>query len=390
MDTMNAHAVFSPSAAHRWFACPGSIRLTADLPRAPSSVYAEEGTAAHLLIERCLSENNDADFYIGGFIELADTGNRYEITEEMAASVQVFLDLVLSFVEDGYVLRSEVKLNLGHLWPDQFGTGDAVLYHQDNSDLHVVDFKYGKGVVVDPEENPQLLSYLSGAAKLYHNTGVDSVSVHIVQPRVPGEQVKSWGTTVERLAEFEDEFRRAAELASTPNAPLVPGSHCQFCPAAGFCPALRDRALLLAQAEFTDGVIELPPVEKLSAVQLGKLMNEVALVESWCSSVRDHALASALDGHMPDGFKLVAKRTIRRWIDEDKAAGALRSLYEIEDSALFTRKLVSPSQAEKLIGKGGTKSLDSLTTRPPGGATLAPLSDKRAALSVNAAHEFDT
>jgi hypothetical protein len=383
---MTAHAVFAPSAAHRWFACPGSIRLSADVPSV-SSVYAEEGTAAHRLIETCLSTGSDADMHLGGKV-MVDSGVEYPITEEMVESVQVFLDLVRGFQDDGYELRSEVKLDLSHLWPGQFGTGDAVLFHPELNDLHVADFKYGKGVVVEPEENPQLLSYLSGAARLFHNHKLELVTAHIVQPRIPGEQIKSWQTTVERLQAFETEFKAAAELASQPNAPLIAGPHCQFCPAAGICPALRDASLKAALAEFADDIIVLPAVEKLTPAQLGTIMGEVALVEAWCNAVREHALASALDGHIPDGFKIVSRRTNRRWIDEDKAAGALRALYEIEDAALFTRKLVSPAQAEKLVGKSDAKGLEALVTRPPGGAMLAPLSDKRKPLSVNAAQEF--
>jgi hypothetical protein len=383
---MNAHATFSPSAAHRWFACPGSIRLCADLPPRSSS-YADEGTAAHELAAMCLQDGDDAALHLGKVINV---GERYfTVDEEMADAVQVFLDLVRGFVEDGYELRSEVKLNLEHLWPAQYGTGDAVLFNEATHDLQVVDFKYGKGIAVEPDENPQLLSYLSGAAKLYHNQGVETVSVHIVQPRVPGPQVKSWETTVERLAEFETEFRTAAETASQPNAPLVPGNHCVFCPAAGFCPALRDLSLKIAQAEFKEGFeIVLPSVERLTPKQLGAVMSEVGLVEAWCQSVRDHALASALDGKMPDGFKLVARRTNRRWIDEDRAAGALRTLYELDDEEIYTRKIISPAGVEKLIGKKESKGLGSLMNRPGGGAMLAPLSDKREALSVNALDEF--
>lgn len=381
-----AHAVFAPSSAYRWFKCPGSIRLSADLPAKSSSVYAAEGTAAHELAADCLLDGDDAAAHLGRVIEV--DGKTFTVDEVMADAVQVFLDLVRSYAEDGYELRSEVRLDLSHLWPDQFGTGDAVLFNPNLHDLQVVDFKYGANVDVDVEENPQLLSYLSGAARLYHNHRVDTVAVHIVQPRTPGPAVKSWECTVERLADFESEFRKAADSASQPSAPLVSGDHCQFCPAAGACPELRDRSLKAARAEFEDGVIELPSVEKLSAKQLGAIMSEVLLIESWCSAVRDHALASALDGAIPDGFKLVAKRTHRRWIDDDKAAAALRTLYDVEDAALFTKKLVSPAVAEKLVGKASAKGLDILTTRPAGGATLAPLSDKRKPLSVDAASEF--
>lgn len=386
---MTSHAVFAPSSASRWFVCKGSIRMTADLEKR-SSVYADEGTAAHMLIEECLSHGHDANQYFGGTIKVRE-GVEFPVTDEMIEATQIFIDLVRGFVDDGYELRSEVKLDLGHLWPGQFGTGDAVLYKEETGDLQVADFKYGRGVVVEPEDNPQLLSYLSGAAKLYHNKAIETVALHIVQPRVPGGPVKTWDTTVERLADFEAEFRAAAEAASKPDAPLVAGDHCQFCPAAGFCPALHEESLGIARAEFSaDGGIELPSVEKLTPAELGKVMDRIALVEAWCSSVREHALAAALDGSIPDGWKLVAKKTNRRWIDETKAASALRSFYDLEDDALFVKKIISPAVAEKLVGKASAKGLDALVTRPPGGATLVPLADKRKPLSVDAALEFET
>lgn len=360
--------------------------MCADLPNT-SSVYADEGTAAHSLADMCLTDGTDAAAHLGKKIEV-QSGAVFEVDEEMADAVQIFVDLVRGFGEDGYEIRSEVKLDLGHLWPGQFGTGDAVMFNPTLGDLHIADFKFGKNVVVEPEENPQLLSYLSGAAKLYHNHNVQTVSVHIVQPRTPGAPIQSWDTTVERLVAFEEEFRTAAENASRPDAHTVAGNHCTFCPASGFCPSLRELSLKIAQGEFGGGTLELPAVEKLNAQQLGKIMSEMSLVEAWCSAVREHALASALDGRMPDGFKLVAKRTHRRWIDEEKAAGGLRYLFELNDEDIYTRKLVSPAVAEKLVGKANAGSLDVLTTRPSGGATLAPLADKRKAIAINAADEF--
>jgi Protein of unknown function (DUF2800) len=315
----------------------------------------------------------------------------------MVEGVQVYLDAVRKFTAAGYRLEVEVKLNLGHLSKGAFGTGDSVLYHPKRFHLAVVDLKYGRGVQVYPEDNPQLLSYGSGANKLFGT--VELISLVIVQPRASGQAVRQWDLTPDVLRQFEIDFTQAVKEASEPDAPLCAGGWCQFCPAAATCPEYRNLALRLAQAEFRSmseepdvnlPVVHLPDPPAMTTDELGHLLSAVDLIEDWIAAVKSHALKRALNGDVPTGHKLVRKNTLRRWVNEDKAAGALASLYDLDMDQIWSRKIISPAQAEKLIDKPSRAALHSLIMRPDGDATLAPLNDKRPAMAIDAKKEFDT
>jgi hypothetical protein len=388
------HAVFSPSAAHRWMECPGSIRLCADVPR-ETSFAADEGTAAHQLAATCLFSGRDPIDYLGEPITVE--GAVFPITEGMCEAVQVYLDYVRSFVALGYTLTAEARLDLGHLSPGQFGTGDAVLYSDKLCHLVVTDLKYGRFVVVDVEDNPQLLSYASGAASAFSefDQQIKRITLAIVQPRAPGQAVRSWDITIPDLQAFELDFKQAVWEASQPDAPLAAGEWCRFCPATATCPEFRHLALRLAQAEFdttmsVPATVTLPDPTTLDPTQLGHILAAADLIEEWIAAVNRHALAQALKGEIPAGYKLVRKNTLRRWVDEQKAAQALTTLYDLDVDSLWVSKLLSPAQAEKMLPKDARASLTPLITRPDGDATLAPLSDKRPALNVDAKKEFDS
>ena len=381
-----AHAVFSPSSSSRWFKCPGSIRMSAGIaPR--TSRYADEGTAAHILAAACLHDGREPADYVGKTIVVDKTP--WPVTEEMAVAVSQFTDLARVLKDDGYHLEYEVRLDLGHLHPGQFGTGDAVLYHPGRTHLVVIDLKYGAGVSVDPDDNPQLLSYASGAyRRIAPACQVHKLSLVIVQPRTPGEAIKKWNTTPERLAEFEGEFRVAVSRALNPTSPLIPGEHCRFCPAAPVCPALRNRALFIAQADFAELAADAEPVPlaalptpaSLPPQHIATILDNAPLLEFWLGEVRDYALAQMQNGLAVPGWKVVRKNTHRKWVDEDKTEQILASLYDFPEEDIYTRKLKSPAQVEKLLLKADRDSIQPLITKPPGEPTIAPHADRRPAI----------
>lgn len=389
-----AHAVFSPSAAHRWFECPGSIRLSAGVSRETSRA-ADEGTAAHVIAARCLTQNTDAIAYLGEKVDV--DGTVFTVDESMCEHVMTYVNYLRGFVEDGYKMRTEIRLDLGHLSQGQFGTTDAMLYRPKTRHLLIADLKYGRMVQVDPIENPQLLSYASGAARLVDGK-VDRLTIVVVQPRAAGIPVRVWDVAdpIPVLSEFEDDFVQAVKEASEPDAPLSAGEWCRFCPASGICPEYRNLALRLAQAEFSmvpavNGApaVRLPEPESLSSNEIGHILSAAHIIEDWIAAVHKVGLARALAGDVPTGHKLVRKNTLRRWTDETKAAKALTTLYELDVDSLWVSKLISPAQAEKLLGKSAKQGLAALVTRPDGDITLAPLADKRTAVNVDARKEFD-
>ncbi|WP_137390862.1 DUF2800 domain-containing protein [Rhodoligotrophos defluvii] len=404
--TTRAHARLSPSAAYRWLVCPGSIRLSDGIPD-KSSVYANEGTAAHMLAEHCLRHGWDADRYLDCVIDITAEGNamfgdagtengdnRWLVDEEMVHSVQIYLDHCRSIIAPADELEIECKLDLTHVIPDGFGTGDTLVYQVEQKHLHVVDLKYGVGVPVDPQNNPQLLTYAVGALKRYHNREVEKVTLTVVQPRAPHRdgEVRSWETDPATVVEFEDVLRRGAQDTARDDAPLVPGDHCKFCKAAAVCPALRDKALEIARAEFIpdeQGYPVVPSPVQLDRDELAHILSEAEILEGWVKRVKEFAHQQALAGNLPTGFKLVQKRATRKWQDEAAVVSLLELTFELAPEDIYEEpKVKSPARIEKLVGKKSMALLRGAISQESSGLSLVPDSDPRPAAKPDAATEF--
>lgn len=367
-----AHSILGASSSHRWLSCPGSIRLSAGLPKTTSS-YADEGTAAHELAENCLRTKTNAAEHLGSLITV--NGSVYEVDNEMAEAVQVYLDNVrcdLGEAGKGAVLQIEQRFHLDWLYPGLFGTNDA-LVGQPFGLLRIYDYKHGAGVAVEATDNPQLMYYALGAA--YGDT-YEEVELVVVQPRAqhPDGPVRRCRLTVEELERWGREvLLPGARATEGPGAHLLTGGHCKFCPALAICPAQRDKALAVAREAFAQA--QPPSPEALTPQELRKILDAADLVEAWLAACRVHAKMLLEQGLVvPEdiGHKLVAGRATRRWIDEDEAAATLEML----GVDPYERKLKSPAQAEKSTKKG---ALDQLITTTRG-TQMVPVSDKREAL----------
>jgi hypothetical protein len=307
--------------------------------------------------------------------------------------VRAYLNYVFDPMFDGYEKAFEEHVSLQHFGIEGLdgGTADALLYSPIHKHLVVVDFKYGRGVAVQPQENPQAMSYALGAAERYHNRGVNLVTVTIVQPRAPHPRgpVREWTAGVVDLAEFATALVAAAKATQVLDAALNAGEWCKFCKAAPVCPAMREKALAGAMADF-DEVMPPPDPVSLTPHLLAAVLAEVDFIEIWCRRVREHAHAEATEGRCPPGWKLVAKRANRKWREDDEAAAALSAIVPEDD--LYTRKLVSPAQVEKFVpGRNKeerAKFLSPLVIKESTGTVLAPEADARPAVKADAAKEF--
>jgi len=381
---MTKHAKLSPSAAHRWMNCPGSVKLCEGIPDEESE-YAALGTFAHDVAARCLDHGRNAESYIG------HTDMIHEVDAEMAGYITEYLDTVRSVIEPRSTLLVEQRVMVT---PDVWGTADAIVVTCNV--LHVFDLKYGAGIFVDVVNNPQLLIYALGAAVKATPLGavpyVKTVVVHVVQPRHRscGHHQSSlhYG---DLLAWGNDVLRPGIKRVLEARAPLAAGDHCRFCDAKVTCPEIRKTALTAAQDLFDGNVADLVPSDTApdpALLKPGELASALAafpIIETWMKAVREHAYKVAGKGTEIPGYKLVQKVGNRKWKDE----AAVASFFDLFDFDPYAKpKLLSPAQMEKTLPKADRSVMAALTHKPDSGTALVPNSDKRPA--KNAAAVFET
>lgn len=362
---MTTHSKIGASSSKRWMTCPGSVRLVESVPKSASSVYADEGTAAHALAELCLNAPlaPQPHAFIGETV--GDKG--FKVTKDMADAVKVYVDYIRGL---NLPVSVECRFDLSSIYPGMFGTADAVAFDKKTQVLHVIDYKHGAGVAVEVENNTQLLYYAVGSA--HENTQYPFVSVRltVVQPRCPHPDgpVRSWDVDGFDLLLWTADLVEAAKRAEDPNAPLISGEHCRWCPAAGICPKLRADALAAAEKDFED--VTYTPEE------LAEALDQVPRVEAWVKAVREFAYAEAERGFCPPGYKLVAKRASRKWTNEDEVAAVLNKWGFADDDIYAPAKLKSPAQLEKAIGKQEL-DMSGYVVAESTGLTLVPITDRR-------------
>ena len=380
---MAAHSTLGASSASRWFNCPGSVRMAKLAPPQPESPYAAEGTAAHELGELCLLGGHDADKFIGKSVY------NHEVTAEMAEAVQVYLDEVRGamLANPNAELAVEKRFKLDWIDKSMFGTNDAcVITHFDT--LYVFDYKHGQGVPVEIEGNRQLRYYALGAAR---DVDVTHIEMVIVQPRCPHKDgpVRRERITYEELIEWQDtELLPAVETALRDDAPLKAGDHCKWCPAKGQCPALRDLALAEAKVSFEDlseeDTVTLPEPEILSDEEIAKILDSTKLLDDWLKAVHGVAEARLMGGTPIPGYKLVRGKANRKYKDEAEAAKAAEELFG-RDKVYEKPKFRSIAQLEKALGKKAVQQFAAEHVYvPEGKIAVAPLSDKREEVSIQA------
>ncbi|HSW00040.1 MAG TPA: DUF2800 domain-containing protein [Sedimentisphaerales bacterium] len=379
MNTNEKHAVLSASSSKRWMSCPGSIRMCAGAP-ATEGPYAREGTVAHRMAEMLLK---DGKYTVDG-LALRE-GEDYALGE-MCQAVMVYVNYVsgLCRMDVKYdPLVIEARFDLSCLYPGMYGTNDASVYDHVTRTLHVIDYKHGKGVLVDPENNTQLMYYATGALlSLSPDRPVERVVLTVVQPRAARDSesgILHWETTPESILHWaKTELVPAAKRTEDPNAPLVVGDHCRFCPALGTCPAQAQRAIEIAQMDFA--TLTPKPAGALSEMDTAALARVVLhsdLIRSWLQAAEAALFTRAMNGEAlgGHGLKLVAKRSNRKW-----KAGAEDELKAKYGTALLEAPALCtvPAAEKKLRALNlDPKALAQWIEKPDNGLVLAPADDKR-------------
>ena len=370
------HAVLSASSSGRWLSCTPSARLELEFDNVESEA-AREGTAAHALAEHKLkkalkmrSRRPNSEY---------DSDEMEECTDGYVAYVMELVAEARQKCSDPIVLI-EQRLDFSDWVPDGFGTGDCVLVA--DGTLHIVDLKYGMGILVDARENPQMKLYALGALRLFDALyDIREVSLTIYQPR--RENISNWTTTVEELKTWaEDVLRERARLAFNGEGEYVPGSWCTFCRAAIKCRTRAEEKLKLAQKEF-----RLPPL--LSDDEIEAILEILPDLTKWANEISDYALDAAVNhGRQWKGFKVVEGRSVRKYKDEEAVAEAAR---EAGFNDIYRQSLIPMTEMERLMGKSRFEEvLGNLIYKPAGKPTLVPVSDRRPAMNVtNAMNEFN-
>lgn len=378
----DVHAKHSPSHASIWGTCTAAPSLEAGIPDKGSS-YAAEGTLAHAIAElKVLKKFTPMSLtqYKNKLGALkADPLYQPEMDGYTDQYVDEIVKICHAFPSKPYVV-AEKRLDMGHIVPDCFGTADCIVLY--GSILHVFDFKYGKGVPVSAEKNPQMRLYALGAVKEYSMLGdITLVCTHIIQPRL--DHYESEMLSIDVLNAWGDELGRRVSEALITGGSFVPGEHCRFCKAKSICRARAEALLTLEEPK-----ARMDQGETLTDAEIGDVLQRAIALENWVKGLEEYAQDKLLQGGEIPGWKLVEGRSVRTITDTDKAFGVLTSS-GYDSDLLYERKPLGLTALEKLCGKKKlTELIGCYITKPAGKPTLAPESDKRKAYSKKKLEEM--
>lgn len=365
----NTHAILSPSSAHRWLHCTKSARLELEFGEKESDAAAE-GTAAHALCEhkvkKALKQRSRRP------VSPYDSDEMEELTDAYRDYVLERLEQERQNCPDAQVFI-ETRLDLTAYVPGSFGTCDCLIVSDER--LHIIDFKYGQGVLVEAEENPQMMLYALGALDIYEGLyDFNDVSMTIFQPR--RENVSTWTETVEELRRWADEeLKPKAELADAGEGDFFSGDWCLFCKAAVKCRARAQAKLELAKQEFS-----LPPL--ITDDEIEAILPKLPDLTKWANDIMAYATDAALNhGKQWKGYKVVEGRSVRKYSNED---AVIKAAKDAGYKDIFKTSLITLTEMEKLMGKKKfNETLGGLVVKPQGKPTLVPDTDKRPAITGN-------
>ena len=378
-----AHALLGPSSAARWIACPPSVRLCEQFEDVESE-YAKEGSLAHEIAELKVRKLIDPGLTSRKFTAAMKKLKEKELYQE---EMQGYTDEYVEFIQEQMYSYSttphiavEQRVDFSEYVPDGFGTADCILISNDT--LHVIDFKYGKGVPVSVENNKQLLLYALGAYLAYEMIfPIAHIKMSIVQPRLAN--IDTWECSLDYLLEFAKIAQEKATMALKGEGDFNCGEHCKFCKAKAICKERANVNLELAKYEFK-------AVDQLTLEEIGEILEKAKDLAKWAEDLKEYALAESLKGNEVPGWKAVNGRGSRSFKNTDEAIKVLVD-NGIAEELLYERKYLTLAQIEKTVGKKEFNSLvGDLIVMNVGKPTLVEASDKREAITnrIKAEDEF--
>lgn len=365
---MSAHALLSPSSAHRWLHCTPAPRLEATLP-AKTSVFAEEGTLAHTVCEITAKK------YFGKQTDttIAELKKNELWDDEMLKTAEVYVEHLaeksMSFKHQPYV-TFEVAVSLADYVPESFGRCDCVMFGENR--LIITDYKHGKGVPVTANKNPQMQLYALGALTLYKpifGDEIKQIELCIDQPRL--SSYETWTCTTEELLAWGESIKPIAQKAFRGEGDFCSGEWCRFCRANGLCKAQAEQQTS-AVADFAG----LSPA-LLSPSEIGDYLKKGENLSSWYDALKQAALDKLLGGEQIEGFKVVEGRSSRAWSNQDEALSKLEAS-GIEHALIYDSVPKTLAKLEKMIGAAKfTELVGDYVIKPQGKPTLTTAADPR-------------
>ncbi|MCF2674616.1 DUF2800 domain-containing protein [Fusobacterium varium] len=371
-----AHAILSASGASRWMACTPSARLEEQFPDSTSE-YAREGTLAHELCELKVRKNLIEPMHTRTYNSKLKKIKEHELwQDEMDRHTDTYLEYIQGLVHSFSctpAVMVEKKVDFSSYVPDGFGTADCIIIA--DGTLHVIDFKYGKGVAVSAENNPQMKLYGLGAYLEYSFLyAIDKVKMTIVQPRLD-EVISEYEISVTELMEWAEEVvKPLADMAYKGEGTYIAGNHCKFCRAKATCRARAKMNLEVAKFDFKEPAL-------LSDEEVGEALRQAQDLAKWAEDLKDYALAESLKGKLIPGWKAVEGRGSRVFTDNEEALKVLINS-GIDETMLYERKQLTLAQIEKVLGPKQFKELvGSYVEKAAGKPTLVVETDKREAIT---------
>lgn len=348
-------SIVGGSTAKRVINCPASVKLCAAMPPKPSSEYADRGTLLHDAISQILDGKPDVigTEYNGIILTQA-------LFDEKIAPAIAALDDIDPETKMEYAVESRV--GFGDLLPGVFGSAD--LLGRIGKRAIVLDWKFGDGVAVSAEENEQGMFYAAAAMRTPETQwvfdGAEEIEIIIVQPPV----TRRWVTTPARIKQFERDLVRAVKQSETATVPVA-GEHCRWCAAKPTCPQMTGAVDRFMKTS----------LQAIDATQISHYLQQADVIEDFIKSVREMAFTMLENDVQVPGYKMVAKRGTRKWVDEAQAIVAMR---DANIDPFEERAVISPAKAEKLFGKKNFPS--ELAVSVSTGSTLANEDDPRPAI----------
>lgn len=379
-----AHAKLSASGAHRWLNCPGSVLLEQEYPDSTSE-YAAEGTLAHEICELKLRAYAIEPMGKTEFNKRYAALKKNELYKsEMDGYTEDYLEYIktvmLSYPVQPAVV-AEKRVDYSRYAAGGFGTADCLVLAGDT--IHVIDFKYGKGVAVSAENNPQMMLYALGAVSAYAMLySFKNVKMTIVQPRI--SNVSEFAMSVADLIKWgEETVIPMAQKALSGEGGYKAGEHCRFCRAKAECKARSEYYMQFQKAaeEWHKSKSAVKAAACYTDTELAEYLKAGALLENWYKDIKEHALALCLAGQEVPGYKAVAGRSSRSFTDTDAAFKVLMD-NGIDKALLYQYVPLTLAKTEEAVGKKLFKQLlADYVVQTPGKPALAPVTDKRAAIT---------